>query len=118
MMQLTGHYITLYAKEDGTVTKESFNDAIEEAKDIFINDICNTTLHALSDTDITFLHAMLCDKDISRIADIALRMQVSKDYAQQYRRRLLDSGVIEAARRGEVRFAVPYLREFLMKEPS
>lgn len=39
----------------------------------------------------------------------------SSDYAQKYRRRLIDAGVIEAPRRGEVSFAVPYLGDYLRK---
>lgn len=33
---------------------------------------------------------------------------------QPYRKRLLDAGVIEAPRRGELVFAVPYLADFLL----
>ena len=36
-----------------------------------------------------------------------------QDYAQKYRRRLIDAGVIESASRGYVRFAVPFLRDYL-----
>ena len=35
---------------------------------------------------------------------------------QPYRKRLIDEGVIEAPRRGELVFAVPYLAEYLQKE--
>ena len=35
---------------------------------------------------------------------------------QPYRKRLLESGVIEAPRRGELIFAVPYLAEYLLQE--
>lgn len=48
--------------------------------------------------------------------DIAERMGATSDYAQKYRRRLLDAGVIERARRGYVRFAVPYLADYLRCE--
>lgn len=52
---------------------------------------------------------------VSRIADIAARMGVTQDYAQKYRRRLLDAGVIEQVRRGYVRYAVPYLDSYLRR---
>ena len=35
---------------------------------------------------------------------------------QPYRKRLLEAGIIEAPRRGELVFAVPYLAEYLLKE--
>ena len=35
---------------------------------------------------------------------------------QPYRKRLLEAGVIEAPRRGELVFAVPYLSEYLLNE--
>lgn len=44
-----------------------------------------------------------------------MRHDVTVDYAQKYRKRLIDAGVIEAARRGFVAFAVPYLREHLRR---
>lgn len=50
------------------------------------------------------------------MADVAQRMGVKSDYAQKYRRRLIDAGVIEAPRRGEVSFAVPYLADYLRTE--
>lgn len=50
------------------------------------------------------------------MADVAGRMGVTSDYAQQYRKRLIGAGVIEAPRRGEVSFAVPYLSDYLRKE--
>ena len=51
--------------------------------------------------------------DASRISDIAKRMGATEDYAQKYRRRLIDSGIIEAARRGYVAFAVPLMAQYL-----
>lgn len=35
---------------------------------------------------------------------------------QPYRKRLLDAGVIESPRRGELVFAVPYLAEYLLQD--
>ena len=48
--------------------------------------------------------------------DIAARMDVTPDYAQKYRKRLMDAGVVEASSRGSVAFAVPYLADYLRKE--
>lgn len=56
---------------------------------------------------------MAKDDDASRVSDAAERMGVTVDYAQKYRKRLMDAGIIEASRRGFVRFAVPYLMSYL-----
>lgn len=51
----------------------------------------------------------------SRVSEVAERMGVTVDYAQKYRKRLIDGGVIESAGRGYVGFAVPYLRDYLCR---
>lgn len=47
------------------------------------------------------------------LADIAHRMGVDKNYAGQYRRRLLASELVDAPSRGHVDFALPYLRDYV-----
>lgn len=114
MMQLVGYNIVNRCRPGGTATPEQIDGAIEASKLDFENDVCETTLAALSDQDIAFLAAMADDEGgTSRISDIAERMSVTPDYAQKYRRRLIDAGVIEVARRGYVKFAVPYMADYL-----
>lgn len=114
LMQLIGHYITVGAGEDGSVSKARFQTAIEKAREDFINDICQTTLAPLSDQDIVFLVSMTKDVQSTKIADIISRLKCTSSYAQTYKRRLIHAGVIEQKRRGEVSFAVPYLRDYLI----
>ena len=116
LMQLVGHYITCFANEDGTVGEKMLSDALFTAKQTFINDICKTTVNSLSDMDLCFLKAMIEDDSISKIGDIAKRLSVTGDYAQQYKKRLLDSGIVRQIRRGEIEFAVPYIREYLQED--
>ncbi|HAM15646.1 MAG TPA: ATP-binding protein [Eggerthellaceae bacterium] len=116
MLQLVGHYLSLYAGESGNVEASVLQDAIEASKTAFERDVCETTLASLSDRDIDFLKAMSADAEASRISDIAQRMGVTDDYAQKYRKRLIESGIIKAPRRGHVRFAVPYLASYLRQE--
>jgi hypothetical protein len=89
--------------------------AIRAAEDDFENDVCGTTLAALSGQDVAFVRAMAQDDRPSRMCDIAERMGQTQDYAQKYRRRLIDAGVISAAGHGYVTFAVPYMREYLRR---
>ncbi len=115
LLQLVGHYICLYA-EDDAVTKESLDEALETSGKDFKNDVCATTLAALSERDLDFLEAMAVQDDPASIATVAELMEVTADYAQKYRRRLIDAGVIESAGRGKVTFAVPFLGEYLRPE--
>ena len=72
----------------------------------------------LSDKDIEFLLAMLPDSGPSRVSEIAKRMGVASNYASQYKRRLLEDGVIGERGRGLVGFDIPAFREFLNEKVS
>lgn len=113
LLQLIGHHIVLRADDEGCVSSKALADAIAASEADFESDVCRTTLAALSDRDVDFLVCMAQDDRESRISVIAERLGVSDDYAQKYRRRLIDAGVIEPVRRGYVRFAVPYLDTYL-----
>ena len=104
------------AGESGIVTDTGLDRALAMAVQAFKRDVCETTLAALSEKDVEFLAAMAGDSPRSRVSDIAGRMRVSVDYAQKYRKRLIDAGIIEPAGRGFVRFAVPYVQEYLSRE--
>ena len=49
------------------------------------------------------------------VAAVAEAMGATADYAQKYRRRLIDGGVIKSAGRGKVAFDVPFLAEHLRR---
>ena len=116
LMQLIGYYLVRNADPEGNVENEAFQEAIRAAEGRFRQDICKATIAPLSVRDMDFLMAMTQDHGNSRISDIAARLKISDPNAQQYKRRLLDAGVIETVRRGIFRFAVPYLREYLEEE--
>lgn len=113
MLQLVGYYLVAYADSDGSLTDDAFSQALASAKRDFENDVCQTTLAALSDRDVDFLVAMSEGDGPVKVADVASHMQVTVDYAQKYRKRLIDAGVVRAPRRGYVEFAVPYLVDYL-----
>jgi hypothetical protein len=73
-------------------------------------------LARISEVDGSFLLAMTEDEGPSKMADIQARLGVDVNYASQYRLRLIDAELIEAARRGYVRFTLPYLRDYLRAE--
>ena len=72
----------------------------------------------LSDVDRTFLIYMAQDPGPSKIADIKARFHRSDSYVSNYRRRLLDAEMIINTRRGEVDFALPYLRDYLREHAA
>lgn len=112
LMQLVGHGIVLRAEGD-SLPDETFDAAVASAQHEFENDVCETTLAALSDGDVRFLHAMMPDAGESSTAVVAERLGVTVDYAQKYRKRLIDAGVIEASGWGRVRICVPLLEGYL-----
>lgn len=76
--------------------------------------ILETTYRALSGGDPRFLTAMLNDTSESRVSDLAKSMGVSSGYVSQYKRHILDQGVIGEKGRGLVAFDIPAFREFLL----
>ena len=116
MMQLIGHYITISASESGLIKEKEFNHALSLARNEFIEDICETTISQLSGKDIAFLNAMTLDEKESSMQDIYQRLKVDSSYANVYRTRLIQSGIIQQRRRGFVEFAVPYLKDYLKEE--
>ena len=115
MLQLVGHNVVLYAEEDGSVSEKSLSNALETSQADFENDICRTAIAALSEKDAEFLAALAAEGDSAATARIAERMEVTVDYAQKYRKRLIDEGIIESAGRGRVAMAVPYLGDYLRR---
>ena len=115
-MQLIGHYIIEQSKAGESVTKDSLEQAVSLAKKDFVDDVCKTTLAALSERDLDFLTAMAQLGDSVDIRQLVQTLGVSDAYTQIYKRRLVQAGVIDQPKRGKVRFAVPYLREYLVEE--
>ena len=115
LLQLIGHNLVLYAHEDGTVDEEALASALKTAQADFENDVCKTALGALSEKDVAFLEALARAGSPARTSRIAELMGEAPDYAQKYRRRLIDAGIIEAPERGRVAFAVPHLEGYLAR---
>lgn len=116
LLQLIGHSVVMYATDEGYVGEKELEPALTSAKHDFKNDVCKTTLAALSEKDIAFAQAISKDGQTSKMSTIAKRMGVTPDYAQKYRKRLIDAGIIEASGHGMVSFAVPYLADYLHEE--
>jgi hypothetical protein len=116
LFQLIGYYILSYAQSSDVITAEIVEQTIRSSKREMIDSIFSAALKPISARDRDFLQAMAKDIKDSRIADIKERMGVTQSYAQTYRTRLIEAGVIAPTRRGELTFVIPYLGEYLRGE--
>ena len=115
-MQLLGYYLTLYAKDTSAIDKETLKKAESSAIRDLEDNVFKPTLAPLSDNDRFFLMAMARCKDPITTHELQEQLGSQASSLQHYRKRLLETGIIEAPRRGELVFAVPYLREYLLDE--
>ena len=113
MMQLVGFRSWAQRPDSLEIRLEDVEDGIGLARKDMETRVLDATYRELSDGDLDFLRAMLSDYGESRMADIAVRMNVSSSYASQYRARLLEQGVIGERGRGKVGFDLPFFDEYL-----
>jgi len=115
MVQLIGYHIWREASGD-VIKLDDIKGGVSSARLDLRHMVLDTVLFDLTETERSFLDAMLMDKGASAIGDIALRMGTSRNNATNYRRRLLDKGIISSKSRGKVSFAMPMLKELLEEE--
>ena len=96
-------------------TAANVTAGIEEARIDLDNAVCIPELQGLSKNDRKYLEAMAASDGPSPTVNVAQRMGKTPNYAATYRKRLLDAFVIRETERGEVDFAVPFLREYLRR---
>ena len=115
LIQLVGYNIWRQSPEREIVMLTDVINGIESSEEHMETMILDTTVRELSEKDLEFLIAMLPDRDESKIANITKRLGCMPNTAGQYRLRLIKQGVIEEYGRGRVRFAMPLLKEYLIK---
>ncbi|GAB3251430.1 ATP-binding protein [Arthrobacter pigmenti] len=113
LIQLVGHRSWRVQPKKPEITFEHARVGIDGAIRRAGRMIHEPALQDLSDVDRSFLAAMAIDEGPSQIADIAERMSVDLNYANQYRRRLLAAEMIVPSGRGRLSFTLPYLRDYL-----
>lgn len=116
MMQLVGYRTWDVSESSPKISASDVQQGSLLARMELRDRILETTYRELSDKDIEFLLAMLPDSGPSRVSEIAKRMDVASNYASQYKRRLLEDGVIGERGRGLVGFDIPAFREFLSEK--
>lgn len=119
LIQLIGYHLYQSAEAHGHEMNEPIvMQAIEAAFRRNDRAVIESALATASDRDLDFLYAMSLDSEVSEIKDVAERTGIGASMASNYRRRLLDQGLIAPADRGKVDFAIPRLREYLRRNPN
>lgn len=118
MIQLVGYRIWAENPQNQTISKADVEHGVYLAQQEMTEGILEYTYRDLSKGDKRFLAAMLDDEKESELADIAERMGVKSNYAAQYKRRLLEQGVIGEAASGTLHFDLPVFRDYLESQLS
>ena len=112
LIQLVGDW-SFRARNGDVIDEDSVVKGVAKARRKMGQLVHEPALHDLSGVDRSFLAYMALDDGPSVVADIADRMGVSRPYAGNYRRRLLDAEMIVEAGYGKVDYVLPYMREYL-----
>ncbi len=116
LMQLIGYYIIRYTPEGGTVDKSIVDKAEKASLQDLEDNVFKPIISPLSDNDRVFLKALArCGQTVTT-AKLQAALGKRGPAIQPYRKRLIEAGVIEAPRRGELVFAVPYLADYLLNQ--
>lgn len=116
LMQLIGYYVIQYTPEGEVVTEDVINKSEKAAMKDMEDNVFKPILAPLSDNDRVFLQALAnCDGTVTT-AKLQMKLGKKGPAIQPYRKRLIEAGIIEAPRRGELVFSVPYLSEYLLKQ--
>lgn len=116
LMQLVGFRAWDEHPECEVVTSEDFENGIRLAREEMRTRIFEATYRELSRKDVEFLEAMLADEVESNVGDLVTRLGWSRSNVAQYRRRLLETGVIGVRSRGVIGFDMPFFREYLLEK--
>ena len=101
-------------RRGGDVDASIIDKAEKAAMGDMEDNVLKPILSPLSDNDKVFLKAMAHIGGTVTTAKLQAALGRRGPAIQPYRKRLLDAGVIEAPRRGELEFAVPYLADYLL----
>lgn len=119
MIQLVGYYAWQVAARRGsdTVTDGDAQKGIAAARDSFDSMVIAPALRRVSGKQLAYLEAMArCGEGPVATGAVAEQMGESATAVSSYRKRLIDAALIESPGYGKVDFAVPYMREYLLRQ--
>lgn len=122
MMQLLGYQL-IEQVGNQTAKKIVVDDAVVEtvapvALDSYERRALKPLLDELRESERSYLKAMAQvtnDSLLSSTGDVASKLEKTAQQLAPVRQALIDKGIIVSARRGFVRFSVPYLRAYMLK---
>lgn len=117
MVQLVGHQVWRAATTDVT-TLADVEAGVPAARLRLGSTVHASAVNDVSAVDRSYLLAMAQDDGESKTGDVAARLGVSARYANVYRSRLIDAGLVEPVGWGRVTFAIPYLRQYLREHAA
>ncbi len=107
IFQAVGYYSLEEAGGAGSrVERRHVLDGGIQALEDVVDALIRPTWNRLSDVERGFLTAMTEDAGPTSVIDLAQRLGVSKQYVNNYRRRLIDRGLIQSAGRGWLCFTI------------
>lgn len=112
LIQLVGYHIWRLSKQN-MIDVSAANQGVAAAKKRLGDTVHAPALSELSAIDKTYLVMMARDEGPSSTGAIADRMGESAQYANQYRQRLIDAGIIAPAAFGRVEFTIAGLRDYI-----
>lgn len=113
MAQLVGDLAWKANPSAASISTADVREAYPKARRRMGVNIHARAMSDLSPTDRTVLAHMALTDGPSSVADLRAALGVNPQHLNVYRQRLLDAGMIRAAGRGKVDFALPYLRDYL-----
>ncbi len=116
LLQLVGYRSWDVNPTSKVITAKDFEKGINAAKRELKARVLEATYLELSNRDIEFLKAMTRDSKENgevRISDLVSRLGWSDSQVAQYRKRMIDAGVIGYRGRGVVAFDLPFFKEYI-----
>lgn len=113
LVQLAGDFAWRNSGDHNVIRLADAEAAHDKAVTAVERRVISRVYQDLSEKDQEFVAAMAQDDHRSKMAEIARRMGVSDQYAQVYKKRLIESGYVQADGRGHVVFSLPYLGDYL-----
>jgi hypothetical protein len=114
LIQVVGFELWSAQPDSAEISLRQARAAVPRAIDAAHRLVHDPALRDLSPGDRAFLTAMAVDPEgPTTVADIAERLNASRGHVNKYRARLIAAEVIEPSGRGQVDFALPFLRDYL-----
>lgn len=113
LVQLVGDYAWRNSPRAETIDQGDAEIAHDKAIIAVQQRVISRVYQDLSEKDREFVQAMATDHGRSKISDLVKRMDVSAQYVQVYKRRLIDTGYVKSDGHGYVAFSLPYLGEYV-----